>query len=237
MPTNAERFVDAYNRIDFVLEGETSDTEYTTFSSRVRKSKKLISSERDFLLDIGPLRNAIVHTRGSHTGHPIADPRDEIVDLIERQASRLEDPPQVYGALRPSKPTVLSSDGDIAEFLQLVAKYNFSQAPIRDANGDLSLITTNAVARWFASEYISATGVALDAAKICQVATFAEDGDRIAVRSKEFTVVAAWRLFAGLETELAPAALVLTQSGKASETPLAICARADVPAMLQAVMG
>ena len=234
--TNAERFIDAYNRIDRKLEDGSSGTDYVTFTTRVRKSKLLVDSERDFLLDIGPLRNAIVHTRGSHSGNPIADPRIDIVEKLEKQALRLEDPPLVLSVLRSAAPAVHEGGADIGDFLAVVTEKNFSQSVYRDSAGELRLITTNATARWFAAEYVASTGVALESASVAHVATYGEPGDGLVVRGRDITVVSAWRLFAGLDRVTPPAALVLTHSGKATEKPLSICSRSDVPGMLRAIL-
>lgn len=234
--TNADRFIDAYNRVDRQLEGGSSGTDYVSFATRVRKSKLLVDSERDFLLDIGPLRNAIVHTRGSHSGYPIADPRIDVVEKLEKQALRLEDPPRVLSVLRSAAPAVHEGGADIGDFLAVVTEKNSSQFVCRDAAGELRLITTNATARWFAAEYVAATGVALESASIARVATHGESGDGLVVRDRDITVVPAWRLFAGLDTVTPPAALVLTHSGKPTEKPLGICSRSDVPGMLRAIL-
>ncbi|MBC9942953.1 hypothetical protein ICL81_00225 [Leucobacter sp. cx-328] len=131
---------------------------------------------------------------------------------------------------------VLDEANDSAEFLDLVRDYNFSQAPVRMSDGALALITTNAVARWLSSEYKAFSGAAVEHASLGEVIKFSEAEDEILVRSREMTVVQAWRIFAGLENNTPPHALVITHSGKMSETPLALVVRSDLPALLKALL-
>lgn len=235
-PSNAARFIDAYNRVDRQLEGKQSDTDYVSFSKRVRASKLLVAPTRDALLDFAELRNVILHTRGSHTGDPIADPRDRVVEDFEKIADKLENPPRVASVMPNQRVGVLDEGDDTAEFLDLVREHNFSQAPVRMADGSLELITTNAVARWLASEYKAFSGAAIEHASLGEVIKFSEAEDKVLVRSREMTVVQAWRVFAGLESSAPPHALVITHSGKVSEKPLTLVVRADLPVLLKALL-
>lgn len=234
--SNAARFIDAYNRVDRQLEGKQSDTDYVSFSKRVRASKFLVAPTRDVLLDYAELRNVILHTRGSHTGDPIAEPRDSVVEKFERIADQLENPPRVASVMPNQQVGVLDEASDSAEFLDLVREHNFSQAPVRMGDGSLELITTNAVTRWLASEYKAFSGAAIEHASLGEVLKFSEAEDKVLVRSREMTVVQAWRVFAGLENNTPPQALAITHSGKVSEKPLALVVRSDLPALLKALL-
>lgn len=233
---NATRFIDAYNRVDRQLEGSRSDTDYVAFSKRVRESKQIANPVRDILLDYAGLRNVIVHTRGSHTGNPIADPRTEVVEKLEQIADQLENPPRVLAALHQQQVLVLDAHSDVAEFLDLVREQNFSQAPVRMSDGGLELVTTNSVSRWLASEYTASSGAAIEHATLEEVIKYSEVGDSILLRHKDLTVVQAWRLFAGLEKVAPPHALAITHSGKVSERPLGLVVRSDLPELLRVLL-
>ncbi len=60
--SNAARFIEAYNRVDRQLEEKQSDTDYVSFSKRVRESKLLVALTREALLEYAQLRNLILHT-------------------------------------------------------------------------------------------------------------------------------------------------------------------------------
>ncbi len=234
--SNAARFIDAYNRVDKRLEGQASDGEYVSFAKRVRSSKLLVSPTREFLLDFGDLRNVIVHTRGSHTGNPIADPRIDVVEKFEQIAEQLENPPKVVAVMPHQQVHVLDEESDIAVFLDLVREHNFSQAPVRRNDGTLELITTNAVTRWLASEYQADSGAAFEHASLGEVLEYSEADDHIVVRSRETTIVEAWRIFAGLGHMAPPHAIVITHSGRVSEKPLSIVVRSDLPELLSVLL-
>lgn len=125
-------------------------------------------------------------------------------------------------------------DQSIAAFLDEVAlPKNFSQSPVRMPSGDLSLITTNAVARWIAESY-EPGGVAIDDATIEHVLGYAEAGDAIRMTARQLTAVQAWRIFSG-ENGVAPAAIAVTESGDKAEKPLALVVKIDVPELLRAL--
>lgn len=234
--SNAERFVNAYNRVDQILGGKQSGNKYVPFVDRVRASKLLIASQKDLLLDYAKLRNVILHTTGSYTGNPIADPRTQVVETFEKIADQLENPPRVFSLMKNQVVDVLDEESDTAMFLDLVKAHNYSQAPVRMSDGSLSLVTTNAVSRWLASEYTASSGAAIEHATLGEVLNYAEAEDSIVVRSRDFTVVQAWRLFAGLENLAPPHTLAITHSGKASEKILCLVVRFDLPQLIRALV-
>lgn len=236
LPSNADRFLDAFNRIELILKKRAKDADKNLgFSALVRSSKELVQRQRDLLLDYANLRNAIVHTRGGQIGQPIADPRLSTVQSIEKQADVLERPPIVLEVLKLQPPIVHPIDSSIFEFFNDVKlPHNYSQAPVRDNKGALHLVTTNAVARWVAASYEPKQGAILSDASIGEVLAYSELGDRVEIRPRGFKVSQAWRVFSG-ETGSPPAAVVFTHSGSATEKPLGMCVRADLPDMLRAL--
>ena len=92
--TNAERFLTAYNNIDYGLRTIYGFKRSMSFSDVVRRSVVLNSVVRkyeDDLIDYGRLRNAIIH-QGNHK-FIIAEPHDDIVENIERLAELITEPP------------------------------------------------------------------------------------------------------------------------------------------------
>lgn len=233
--SRASRFLDAFNRVEALLSKRVKGEEgKLAFGELVRKSKELTDPQVRKLLDIANLRNAIVHYPGGWGGDPIADPREEIVEWLEGQVDLIERPPRVITSLKLQPPIVIDSNADLSEFLEEVRK-NFSQSPVRLDNGELSLVTTNAVARWVASGYEADEGVALGHVKTHDVLKFTEEEDRLVVRPKSLRVVEAARLFSGAVMQPTPAAIVLTEDGKHEHKPIGICVRADVARLLTAL--
>ena len=93
--TNAERFLTAYNNIDYGLRSIYGFKRSMTFSDVVRRSVVLNSVVRkyeDDLIDYGRLRNAIIH-QGNHK-FIIAEPHDDIVENMKNLASIIGDLPE-----------------------------------------------------------------------------------------------------------------------------------------------
>ena len=230
----AERFLDAFNSIEYELKRQSKADKHTSFTQLVRASAKFSAKQRELLLKWADLRNVIVHTPRYGASAVIADPREELVVQIETQLDLLVRPPRVLDVLKPPPPRVLPSQESIQVFLQEVALPNdFSQSPVRMPDGTLSLITTNAFARWIATAYDDG-GVALDDAPISRVLEYREPGDAVQLAPRGLTAVAAWAYFSG-ERGVAPTAIAITETGKSSETPLALVVKADVPQLLRAL--
>ena len=150
-----ERFEAAYNRIDHRL------TEYTEQQGRRRKhpfaSKLRTTAKRyrrmkkyvDFLLEIGELRNAIVHGR-TENDYFIAVPNEDVVLKLEEIEDRMFSPPSVNSKF-VKKVTILQADQSLNDVLKLIRSDGYSRYPVYDGKSFVGLLTTNGLARWFAS--------------------------------------------------------------------------------------
>ncbi len=237
MPSNnAERFLNAFRTIEEILASKSSSKGRThqAFTELVEGSKLLVPEQKRMLRATATLRNAIVHTP-YFENRPIADPRDDIVLFMEKQAELLENPPKVKNVLKLQPPLVLDYDQEISSFLELVTRLDFSQAPVKSGASILGLVTTNAVARWLAASYENAEGVVLESSTIANVMAFKEETDSIIFKSKDLKVVDALRAFSGEDGTMPPAAILITDSGISTEKPLGICVRADVQALYRSL--
>ena len=82
--TNARRFINAYNKIDYAIRVQHGFKRSMSFSEVVRKAVPLnyiVRKYEDDLVDYGRLRNAIIHK--SNDEYVIAEPHEEIVEKIE----------------------------------------------------------------------------------------------------------------------------------------------------------
>ncbi|MCQ1954125.1 hypothetical protein [Arthrobacter sp. zg-Y238] len=185
------------------------------------------------LLDLTDLRNAIAHTPYSETDEPYANPREETVRWIEDQVDIIENPPKVLPALRLVPPQTLVANDRLSVFLGLVGDpHNYSQTPFWRENGDLGLITTNAVARWLANQYEVSQGYLADDVSVSDVSDSAsEPRDAVLIKGKNMRVADALKIFAGDSQTAPPVAILITDSGKTHEKPLGIVTPSDIPAM------
>lgn len=236
--SRARRFLDAFHGIEKVLQQrdpKKRQAGFAGFKALVRDSRELTSTQVTMLGEAANLRNVIAHDPWSAEGEAIADPRESEISRLKSVLDLLRKPPTVYDTLPKNTPTVLSERDEVSAFFDLVkAPNNFSQAPVREENGNLRLITTNAVTRWVASEWQPDEGAAIEGARIGAVLPFCEEDDLVAVKPRDFKVVHAIRLLSGLEGTV-PAAIVLTDNGYASQVPLALCVRSDLPVLYAAL--
>lgn len=228
----ARRFLNAFHRIEQLLRQQSGTSEHVRFYELVDGSRLLTREQKKRLKELADLRNVISHHPYSDDDEPYANPRAETVRWIETQADYIEKPPRVVSALKLQPPVVLMGEDSLPRFLAMVGfPANFSQAPYRRANGELGLITTNAVARWLAMQYQGDGYIAEDVTIEQVVGVGAELKDRVLLKRKSYKVVDALAAFAGDRTVEPPAAIVITDSGLGHETPLGIVTPSDIPGM------
>ncbi len=128
--SNAERFLAAYNNIDYGLRTIYGFKRSMSFSDVVRRSVVLNSVVRkyeDDLIDYGRLRNAIIHN-GNHK-FIIAEPHDDIVTQIERLAELITEPPLAIDMVGNKEVIVISYDTKIAEAMELIHRTGYGNLP------------------------------------------------------------------------------------------------------------
>ena len=131
--SNAERFLTAYNNIDYGLRSIYGFKRSMTFSDVVRRSVVLNSVVRkyeDDLIDFGRLRNAIVH-QGNHK-FIIAEPHDDIVEKIERLADLITEPPLAIDMVGNKEVVTINCDMKVATAIELIYRTGYSNLPTYD---------------------------------------------------------------------------------------------------------
>ena len=82
--SNAKRFINAYNQIDYALRVQHNFKRSMGFSDMIRRAgaiNHIVRKYEDDLITFGRLRNAIIH--GSNDELLIAEPHEDIVLKIE----------------------------------------------------------------------------------------------------------------------------------------------------------
>lgn len=128
--SNAERFLTAYNNIDYGLRSIYGFKRSMSFSDVVRRSVVLNSVVRkyeDDLIDYGRLRNAIVH-QGNHK-FIIAEPHDDIVENIERLAELITEPPLAVDMVGNKEVITINYDMKVAHAMELIYRTGYSNLP------------------------------------------------------------------------------------------------------------
>jgi len=150
---NSERFLFAYNRIEKSMEKMSSLSEFMPFSRLIDKTKRgnaIIRKFEDDLRLYGHLRNAIVHNR-TDAEYAIAEPHDDIVELIEYIDRELAKPVTVGDMFR-SKVHTLKTTDTLLKGLALIREQRFNQIPIYRNNEFVGLVTATGITLWLADQ-------------------------------------------------------------------------------------
>jgi CBS domain-containing protein len=194
----AEHFLAAYNRIEACLQ-EMAGTGYRRgFSSLVRKTaglNRIVAKHRKDLLLIARLRNILVHEQ-KKPYFVIAEPHQDIVNLVENIADALEKPPLVIPTFRQKVVTFTNTES-ISKPLIFIKENNYSQFPIYDGESHLmGLLTERCIARWLAYQVkVGEEMMLIEETCINCVLEFQERRDNLAFLPKDATVFEAEDLF------------------------------------------
>lgn len=128
--SNAERFINAYNRLDKTIRDIYNFKPVLSFSDVIRKSSEMnyvVKKYEDDLIDYGRLRNSIVHRSNDSI---IAEPHDDVVEKIEKIARLITTPPQVIQTV--GNRSVFIADGKVPlrRIMVEMSKNGYSNVPI-----------------------------------------------------------------------------------------------------------
>lgn len=228
-----DRFESVYNRIDHAL-GEIvgGDRRKTGFAAKVRiaaSRRRHLARYKDFLLETGELRNALVHSRTGQDEY-IAVPSEKTVAELERIEQAAFSPQKVMPRFARNVIT-LRSDQSIADAWQVMRDDGYTRYPVYDSGGGgfLGLLTSNGFARWAASQ-LQGTRLNIDAAKVRVADVLAQDSRRENVRfvSRDALIDDIDDMFRDVRP---PEAVIITEHGKSDEKPIGIISANDIAAL------
>lgn len=148
---NSDRFITAYNRIEKELAKKVGEDSFLPFYRLIDQAKIKNSVARNYeedLREFGDLRNAIVHHR-TDVDYVIAEPHDEIVELIELIDQKVSNPLNV-GALFGCKVHLLETTDPLTKALELMRDNKFGQLPVYENGKFKGLITSAGITYWLA---------------------------------------------------------------------------------------
>ena len=129
--SNAQRFISAYNEIDYGLRTIYDFKRSMSFSDVIRRSVVLNSIVRKYeedLIDFGRLRNAIIHN--GNAKYTIAEPHDEVVQKIERLAELITEPPRAMDRIGNKEVITISADMLLGPAIELIYRTGYSNLPV-----------------------------------------------------------------------------------------------------------
>lgn len=228
-----ERFETAYNRIDRALADMVDsggNRRRHSYAARVRiaaERQRRLAKHADFLVEIGELRNALVHSRTGEDEY-LAVPNEKTVLELEEIERRLFSPEKVVPRFERGVDS-LQANQTLADVLALIREDGYSRYPVYENGGFIGLLTSNGVARWLAS-HVRNGKIDLDLASVRIVDVLAKDHRREAVAfvSREALVDDVDVMFSG-KAKLE--AVIITPSGKPHEQPLGMICAPDIAAL------
>ena len=133
--SNAERFINAYNKIDYAIRTQNNFKRSMGFSDMIRRAvslNNLVRKYEDDLVTFGRLRNAIIH--GNNEDQVIAEPHDSIVLKIEAIAKVITTPPKALDVLEEKQVFTFTHDVKIVDVIKQMSRTNFSNIPVYKDN-------------------------------------------------------------------------------------------------------
>lgn len=235
--SRGSRFLAAFNEVEDHFRSVLGPGTRVDFGQMARdygERKHLPRRQLDALAAFAGLRNAISHGR-YYDGRPIADPVGEIVEQIERLRDQLLSPPLAISILGSTEVRSVRPEDPISVALDFVRAYDYSQFPVYSADGYTALLTTNAVARWLANQ-LRLTGGLAESESVEHVLRFAEPHELALLAPRTITVPDAMHRLAhgGVGGRSVPAVLI-TQTGRVTEMPLALLVADDLPTLSEAL--
>ncbi len=224
--TRAERFIDAFNSIDYSLRVRYGLNRSMGFSDLIRKSVSLnyvVRKYEDDLIDYSRLRNAIVH-QGTKN-FIIAEPHEQVVEHIEKIERLINTPPKAIDICRRD---VLTTDASVSmeDVIKLIASSNYSNIPVYKGKNLIGIANGQKILNAF-GQYLITGGKAqsfLKNAQIEDMMTQIKNSGYYEVCSVDLTAEEALNKFHANPKLLA---LLITKNGLPTDKPLGIVTGAD----------
>ena len=154
--TRAERFLEAFNNIDYSLRVRYGLNRSMSFSDLIRKSVVLnyiVRKYEDDLIDYSRLRNAIIH-QGSME-KIIAEPHEDVVDKIEKIERLINTPPKALDTVSRRDVLTVDISETIGNVIKLIASSGYSNIPVIDNGGIVGIANGQKILNVFGQELIN----------------------------------------------------------------------------------
>ncbi|MBQ7977619.1 MAG: CBS domain-containing protein [Clostridia bacterium] len=228
METNAVRFINAYNQIDQSLRAIYNFKRNITFSDMIRRAVSLNSVVRkyeDKLIDYARLRNAIIHN--SNEDKIIAEPHDEVVEIMEKIAGLISQPPLALETVATKNVLVLDGNTSIKSALETIYKTGYKTIPVFENEVIMGVITASRIANVLGAQIEKGRNIE-EFASFTEVGSVISEQDAgliFTICSRELSVQEALDLFFHNRKLLA---IIITKNGNNLERPLGIITAADI---------
>lgn len=226
--SNARRFIQSYNNIDYTIRTRYNLNRSMGFSELIRKSVALnyiVRKYEDDLIDFGRLRNAIVH---GNEDYIMAEPHIDVVEQIEKIERLLTAPPKALELVCRRDVLTISSDQSMKDAIMLIASSSYSNIPAYNDKGEIIGIANGQKILDSFGKHLLSGGKAdsfLNNVKIEDMLSKIENSNYYIFANKDLTVEEALEFFHNNSKLLA---ILVTKNGGAKEKPLGIITGSDV---------
>lgn len=226
--SNARRFIQSYNNIDYTIRTRYNLNRSMGFSELIRKSVALnyiVRKYEDDLIDFGRLRNAIVH---GNEDYIMAEPHIDVVEQIEKIERLLTAPPKALELVCRRDVLTISSGQSMKEAIMLIASSSYSNIPAYNDKGEIIGIANGQKILDSFGKHLLSGGKAdsfLNNVKIEDMLSKIENSNYYIFANKDLTVEDALEFFHNNSKLLA---ILVTKNGGAKEKPLGIITGSDV---------
>lgn len=226
--TNAERFLTAYNNIDYGLRAIYNFKRSMSFSDVVRRSVVLNSVVRkyeDDLIDFGRLRNAIIH-QGNHK-YIIAEPHDDIVEKIERLAGLITEPPKAIDMVGNKEVITINGDMKIGAAIELIYRTGYSNLPTYNGEKLIGILNGRKVINVIGEKIGEGVDLQnfLSETSVAEVLPHMGEDYYFVLADQNLTIDEAMNFF---ENNRKLLIILITKDGKDNGKPLKIISSADI---------
>ncbi len=224
---NSQRFLDAYNNIDYALKARYNYNRAMGFSDLIRKSvvnNYVVRKYEDDLVDYGRLRNAIIHN--SNENFIIAEPHDEVVKNIEHIERLITTPPKVLDTVGQRDVLITYAGKSMRDVITLMSSSNYSNIPVYRDKELLGVANGQKILNSF-GQYLLAGGKAevfLDHVQIEDMLSSLHDSIYYVVKKADCTIEEALNEFNNNHKLLA---ILFTKNGLPTELPVGIMTGAN----------
>lgn len=226
--TNAERFISAYNNIDYSLRTIYNFKRSMSFSDVVRRCVMLNSVVRkyeDDLITYGRLRNAIIHQGNSK--YTIAEPHDEIVKKIEHLALLITEPPKALDRVGNKEVITINRDMKIAFAMELISRTGYANLPIYDGDNLIGILNARKLITILGHKVAEGMNLQeyIDNTPVGDIVEEMGEDYYFMLADEDLTIDTAMNNF---ENNRKLLIILITRDGKETGKPLAIISSADI---------
>ena len=226
--SNAKRFLEAFNNIDYFLKTRYNFNRAMGFSELIRKCVVLnytIRKYEDDLIDYGRLRNAIIHNNNEDI--VIAEPHISVVENIEHIEKVLTTPPKAIDTVARRDVLTISADKSMREVIKAIANSNYSNLPVYKGDVLIGVANGQKILDSFGKFLISGgkAEVFLSNVKIEDMLSKIENSNYYVVVPVNYTIEECLNEFNKNHKLLA---ILFTKNGERNQLPLGIMTGADV---------